>query len=126
MANTSAPSALAPAATRVTDLSTQLQRVVSIDVLRGLVMVIMALDHTCDFFTNVHFATEDVSHTYAALFFTRLITHYCAPGFSFLAGTGAYLSTRRGKTIQQISWFFFTGGLWLGVSVNTTCGFFRS
>jgi len=76
-------------------------------------MVIMALDHTRDFFTNVHFATEDVSHTYAALFFTRFITHYCAPVFSFLAGTGAYLATRRGKTIQQVSWFFFTRGLWL-------------
>ena len=113
MASTQAPSALAPAATRVTQFSTQLQRVVSIDVLRGLVMVIMALDHTRDFFTNAHFAAEDVSHTYAALFFTRFITHYCAPVFSFLAGTGAYLATRRGKTIQQVSWFFFTRGLWL-------------
>jgi uncharacterized membrane protein len=113
MASTQAPSALAPAATRVAQINTQLQRVVSIDVLRGLVMVIMALDHTRDFFTNVHFATEDVSHTYAALFFTRFITHYCAPVFSFLAGTGAYLATRRGKTMQQVSWFFFTRGLWL-------------
>jgi uncharacterized membrane protein len=113
MASTSAPSALAPAATRVTQFNTQLQRVVSIDVLRGLVMVIMALDHTRDFFTNVHFATEDISHTYAALFFTRFITHYCAPVFSFLAGTGAFLATRRGKSIQQVSWFFFTRGLWL-------------
>jgi len=113
MASTTAPSALAPAATRVTQFNTQLQRVVSIDVLRGLVMVIMALDHTRDFFTNVPFATEDVSHTYPVLFFTRFITHYCAPVFSFLAGTGAYLATRRGKTIQQVSWFFFTRGLWL-------------
>jgi uncharacterized membrane protein len=113
MATISAASALASAATSVSRVNAQVQRVVSIDVLRGLVMVIMALDHTRDFFTNVHFATEDVSHTYAALFFTRFITHYCAPVFSFLAGTGAYLATRRGKTVQQVSWFFFTRGLWL-------------
>lgn len=113
MASTTAPAALAPAAVRVSQFNAQFQRVVSIDVLRGLAMVIMALDHTRDFFTNVHFATEDVSHTYAALFFTRFVTHYCAPVFSFLAGTGAYLATRRGKSIQQVSWFFFTRGLWL-------------
>ena len=113
MVSTMAPSALAPAAARVAQFNTQLQRVVSIDVLRGLVMVVMALDHTRDFFTNVPFATEDVAHTYAALFFTRFITHYCAPVFSFLAGTGAYLATRRGKTIKQVSWFFLTRGLWL-------------
>jgi uncharacterized membrane protein len=86
-------------------------------------MVIMALDHTRDFFTNVHFATEDVSHTYAALFFTRFITHYCAPVFSFLAGTGAFLATRRGKSIQQVSWFFFTRGLWLVVLEVTITDF---
>jgi uncharacterized membrane protein len=123
MGSTTASSALAPAAARVTQFNTTFQRVVSIDVLRGLVMVIMALDHTRDFFTNVHFATEDVSHTYAALFFTRFITHYCAPVFSFLAGTGAYLATRRGKTIQQVSWFFFTRGLWLIVLEFTAVGF---
>jgi uncharacterized membrane protein len=123
MASTQAPPALAPAATKVAQFNTQLQRVVSIDVLRGLVMVIMALDHTRDFFTNAHFATEDVSHTYPALFFTRFITHYCAPVFSFLAGTGAFLATRRGKSIQQISWFFFTRGLWLVVLEFTAVGF---
>src|SRR3954469_6394911 len=123
MGSTTASSALAPAAARVTQFNTTFQRVVSIDVLRGLVMVIMALDHTRDFFTNVHFATEDVSHTYAALFFTRFITHYCAPVFSFLAGTGAYRATRRGKTIQQVSWFFFTRGLWLIVLEFTAVGF---
>jgi uncharacterized membrane protein len=47
------------------------------------------------------------------LFFTRFSTHYCAPVLSFLAGTGAFLATRRGKTVQQVSWFFFTRGLWL-------------
>src|SRR5215471_14163326 len=88
-------------------------RLVSVDVLRGLVMVLMALDHTRDFFTNLRFAPDDVSHTYGALFVTRFVTHYCAPVFAFLAGTGASLSPRRGKSIPQLSRFFLTRGLWL-------------
>jgi uncharacterized membrane protein len=91
----------------------QAPRLVSVDVLRGLVMVIMALDHTRDFLTNLHTAPEDLAHTNGALFFTRFVTHYCAPVFAFLAGTGAFLSTRRGKTLQQVSWFFLSRGLWL-------------
>src|SRR5436305_12804016 len=88
-------------------------RLVSVDVWRGLVMVIMALDHTRDFMSYLRFAPEDLAHTYGALFFTRFITHFCAPVFAFLAGTGAFLSTSRGKSVQQVSWFFFTRGLWL-------------
>ena len=76
-------------------------------------MVIMALDHTRDFMSYLRFAPEDMAHTYGALFFTRFITHYCAPVFAFLAGTGAFLSTSRRKSVQQVSWFFFTRGLWL-------------
>lgn len=76
-------------------------------------MVIMALDHTRDFFTSVRFSPDDMAHTNLPLFFTRFITHYCAPIFCFLAGTGAFLSTRRGKSIQQVSYFFLTRGLWL-------------
>lgn len=76
-------------------------------------MVVMALDHTRDFFSYLRFAPEDMAHTYGALFFTRFVTHYCAPVFAFLAGTGAYLSTRRGKSIPQLSRFFLTRGLWL-------------
>jgi len=94
-------------------LSPQVQRLVSVDVLRGLVMVIMALDHTRDFMTHLRFAPEDMARTYGALFFTRFITHYCAPVFAFLAGTGAFLATSRGKSIQQVSRFFWTRGLWL-------------
>jgi uncharacterized membrane protein len=86
---------------------------VSVDVLRGLVMVFMALDHTRDFLTYTRPSPEDVAHTSAALFLTRFVTHYCAPVFSFLAGTGAFLSTRRGKSIPQLSRFFLTRGLWL-------------
>jgi uncharacterized membrane protein len=88
-------------------------RLVSVDVLRGLVMVIMALDHTRDYMTYQRFAPEDVAHASGALFFTRFITHYCAPVFAFLAGTGAFLSTRRGKSLGQLSRFFVTRGLWL-------------
>jgi uncharacterized membrane protein len=76
-------------------------------------MVIMALDHTRDFFTSMRFPPEDLAHTSLPLFFTRFITHYCAPVFAFLAGAGAFLSTRRGKSIQQVSHFFLTRGLWL-------------
>lgn len=88
-------------------------RLVSVDILRGLVMVIMALDHTRDFMSYLRFAPEDMKLTYGALFFTRFVTHYCAPVFAFLAGTGAFLSTTRGKSIQQVSHFFWTRGLWL-------------
>ena len=86
-------------------LPTQGPRLVSVDVLRGLVMVIMALDHTRDFMTYLRFAPEDMAHTYGALFFTRFITHYCAPVFAFLAGTGAFLSTSRGKSIEGLPVF---------------------
>jgi len=91
----------------------QFARLVSVDVLRGLVMVIMALDHTRDFFSIARFAPEDMAHAEGALFFTRFITHFCAPVFAFLAGTGACLATRRGKSISQVSRFFWTRGLWL-------------
>src|SRR6516162_9842367 len=94
-------------------LATQASRLASIDVLRGLVMVIMALDHTRDFLSYARPAPEDVAHTSAALFFTRFITHYCAHVFAFLAGTGAFLSTRRGKSLEQVSRFLLSRGLWL-------------
>src|SRR6266481_186863 len=101
----------------------QTPRLVSVDVLRGLVMVIMALDHTRDFMSYLRSAPEDVVHTSGALFFTRFITHYCAPVFAFLAGTGAYLATSRGKSVQQVSCFFFTRGIWLVVLEFTVVGF---
>ena len=91
----------------------QAPRLESIDVLRGLVMVLMALDHTRDFLSYLWIAPEDMAHTYGALFFTRFVTHYCAPVFAFLAGTGAFLSSRRGKSLGQVSRFFLTRGLWL-------------
>lgn len=97
-------------------------RVASLDIMRGLVMVIMAIDHTRDFFTNVPFAPEDLRFTYYSLFFTRWITHFCAPLFFFLAGTGAYFYGRR-RTPQALSHFLWTRGLWLIVLEFTVIGF---
>src|SRR6185436_3365833 len=76
-------------------------------------MVLMSLDHVRDFFTNMKFDPLDLTQTNPALFLTRWITHFCAPVFIFLAGTGAFLSTTRGKTKRDLSWFLFTRGLCL-------------
>ena len=88
-------------------------RIVSVDLMRGIVMVIMALDHVRDYFSYLTFPPEALARTYGWLFFTRWITHFCAPTFFFLAGTGAYLALGRGKTVGQVSHFFWTRGLWL-------------
>ncbi|HLW65909.1 MAG TPA: heparan-alpha-glucosaminide N-acetyltransferase domain-containing protein [Gemmataceae bacterium] len=89
-------------------------RIEAVDLLRGLVMVIMALDHVRDFFGNQLLQDPtNLKTTSPELFFTRWITHYCAPTFIFLAGTGAFLQGARGKSKSELSWFLFTRGLWL-------------
>ncbi len=88
-------------------------RLESIDFLRGLVMVIMALDHTRAFLSNAHFDPTDLSQTTPALFITRWITHFCAPSFVFLAGTAAFLYGSKGKTTHEVSSFLLTRGVWL-------------
>src|SRR6187402_1504750 len=89
------------------------QRIQSIDLLRGIVMIIMALDHTRDFYSNVHFNPLDLSQTTPQLFLTRFITHYCAPIFIFLSGISIYLGLSAGKTKRQQAFFLVTRGLWL-------------
>jgi uncharacterized membrane protein len=93
--------------------STQSTRIVSVDLLRGLVMMLMALDHTREYFSELPFSPEDLSKTFGTLFFTRVITHFCAPVFFLLAGAGAYLAVARGRSLPQVSHFFWTRGLWL-------------
>lgn len=88
-------------------------RLACVDLLRGVAMVLMALDHTRSFFTGLQFAPEDLSNASGALFFTRWVTHFCAPVFFLLAGTGPFLSLSRGKSVGQVSRLFLTRGLWL-------------
>lgn len=89
-------------------------RIESIDVLRGIVMVIMALDHVRDFF-HVSALTDDpmnLATTSVPLYFTRWITHFCAPVFVFLSGTSIYLQSLR-KSKKELSAFLIKRGLWL-------------
>ena len=90
-------------------------RLDSIDLLRGIVMVIMVIDHTRDFVHGpaLHYDPTDLTRTSAAIFMTRWVTHFCAPVFVFLAGVSAYLQTLRGKTAGELSIFLLTRGLWL-------------
>ena len=90
------------------------KRIQSIDILRGIVMVIMALDHVRDYF-HIHAWTDDpmnLETTTPALYFTRYITHFCAPTFVFLSGVSIYLQSLR-KTKPELSVFLMKRGLWL-------------
>ena len=89
-------------------------RVESIDLLRGLVMIIMALDHTRDFFHITAWSDDplNLSTTTPALFLTRWITHFCAPVFVFLAGTSAWFQSRK-KSKKELSSFLIKRGIWL-------------
>jgi uncharacterized membrane protein len=87
-------------------------RIESIDTVRGAIMVIMALDHTRDFFGFPGDNPTNLAQASAALFMTRWITNICAPVFFLLTGTGAYLALRK-KSKRELSRFLFTRGLWL-------------
>lgn len=87
-------------------------RLWSIDVLRGAVIVLMALDHVRLFWASTPFAPTDLSQTTPAWFFARWITHFCAPVFIFLAGTSAYLYYSKAGP-EKLRRFLFSRGLWL-------------
>jgi len=102
-----------------------LKRISSIDVTRGLVMVIMALDHVRDFMhaTSLYQDPTDLRTTTAALFITRWITHLCAPTFVFLSGVSAYISFNKSGQPTQNRWFLFRRGIWLIVLDLTVINF---
>jgi uncharacterized membrane protein len=112
---------LATASAVTTAARTTASRIISLDIFRGLIMVVMALDHTRDFFTNVPFEPETLAQTWPALFFTRWITHFCAPMFFLLAGTGAFLYGERHKK-AELTRYLWTRGLWLIVLEFTIVG----
>jgi uncharacterized membrane protein len=93
-------------------VSAKRNRIESVDVVRGVIMILMAIDHTRDFFGHSGINPTDLETTTVPLFFTRWITHFCAPTFFFLTGTGAFLARRR-KSKSELSQFLFTRGLWL-------------
>jgi len=101
------------------------ERIYSIDFLRGVVMMLMLLDHTRDFVHHGALISDptDPATTTVPLFFTRWITHYCAPTFVFLSGISIYLQKMNGKTTGDLSWFLFTRGLWLIVLEFTVVRF---
>src|SRR5436305_8480647 len=90
-------------------------RLDSVDWLRGFVMVVMALDHVRDFFGDMTFDAIDPHQTTVRHFFTRWVTHFCAPTFIFLTGVGIYLTRARGTTKPRLAWFLLSRGLWLVV-----------
>src|SRR6201985_86838 len=89
-------------------------RITSIDFLRGTIMIIMALDHVRDYLFAGSFLYDplDLTKTSGLLFFTRWITHFCAPIFMLLAGTSAFLIGQK-KTKNELSLFLLKRGLWL-------------
>lgn len=97
-----------------TGLTASQGRIKSIDLLRGLVMIIMALDHTRDFFYKDAFGNDplDLNTTTPFLFFTRWITHFCAPVFVFLSGMSAWFQSIR-KSKKELSRFLISRGIWL-------------
>src|SRR5437588_4540844 len=105
-------SAARPIVVPQTEYVSKPQRLESVDMLRGAIMVIMALDHVSDY---VYYPVDSVNmqSTFPALFFTRWITHFCAPLFMFLAGTGAFLALGRGRSKRDLAWFLFSRGVFL-------------
>src|SRR5262249_44579865 len=98
-----------------TEARTVALRVADIDMLRGFVIVLMALDHVRHHFHSGSPGVNplDPAQTTPLLYATRWITHLCAPTFVLLAGVSAWLQLERGKTPAQLARFLFARGLWL-------------
>jgi uncharacterized membrane protein len=95
-------------------MTTDKLRIQGVDLLRGLVMMIMALDHVRDFYSPTPFWPEDLSQSTPALFVTRWITHFCAPTFVFLSGVSAWLNRRNSAMSRaEFGRFLAARGLWL-------------
>ncbi len=101
------------------------QRIDAIDVLRGLVIVIMALDHIRDYLHVSGYAVNPLNpeQTTPLLYVTRWVTHFCAPTFVFLSGVSAFLQGARGKSRSELARFLFLRGLWLVVLEVTVISF---
>src|ERR1700758_5833401 len=89
-------------------------RITSIDFLRGTIMIVMALDHVRDYLFrgSFYFDPLDLAQTTGTIFFTRWVTHFCAPIFLLLTGTSAYLVGQR-KSKKELSAFLVKRGIWL-------------
>lgn len=98
-------------------------RIESVDLLRGIIMILMALDHTRDYLGAAAVSPTNLATTTVPLFFTRWVTNFCAPTFFLLTGTGAYLAGRRRGT-RNLAFFLVTRGAWLIVLELTVMRFF--
>ncbi len=107
---TPTPRASRPCATA--PLGARPGRLDGVDAVRGLAIVLMALDHVRAYLSVAHFDPTDLTQTTPALFLTRWLTHFCAPAFVLLAGAGAWLGGQR-RTCGQLSQFLLWRGLWL-------------
>jgi uncharacterized membrane protein len=124
MSQSSQSAHITAAETMPIPLSPATRRLESIDILRGLLMLLMAIDHTRDYFTSASgFDPTDPMRSWPALYATRWVTHLCAPGFIALAGTSVYLQRHRGKTRGQMTKLLMTRGLWLMVLEITVISF---
>jgi uncharacterized membrane protein len=109
----------------MTDTQAPFQRIAAIDVLRGLVIVLMALDHIRDYMHISGYGLNplDPDQTTPLLYTTRWLANFCAPTFVFLSGVSARLQIKRGMSRRDVSWRLFTRGLWLVVLELTVISF---
>ena len=91
------------------------KRIESIDIARGIIMIIMTLDHVRDFLMLPGPSPLDIQSTSVILFFTRWVTHFCAPTFLFLSGVSAFLAGQK-RSRRQLSLFLLSRGIWLILS----------